>query len=772
MSGKKVRFNKRSVIVTWLFSYISVLLVPIMISGVIYVATWHVVESEITRANESLLKQTEQAIDSSLKGIERLSVEIALNKRVAAFLSVAKPLTDNDYYEVVNIANDLRVYKMANDYIEQIYIYYKNSDTVLSTRDHMNSRRLYEIVRERDDMSYEQWKAFFDKRYMQEYAPVRIKEDNQSDKAVMYAKSVILDNPDQPGAVILFVIKDSKLLENISSANHATVAVLDKQNRLVASTDSEYSSEHQLVDKLIGGNGLFYDQVSGKKVAVSYTTSSSTGWKYVSMIPAELFDEKMQYMKKLIYASIVLCLLVGGVVTYWFLKKNYIPISLLIRSLSVKSGVSYNESSNEYLYLQDALNNTFAEKEKIDQRLNQHRDAIRSHFLQGLLKGRLDQNVPVHESLAAHDIRFATPTFAVLMFHVENYGKLDSAAYTDPQKAKLLHFIVMNIVEEVAGERHQAFAADMDDSLACIVNFRTEADQEELQRIARQVKQFLLDHFHVNLTVAISGIHQDLYGLPRAYQETLEAMEYRLVMGSGEMIAYEDLPSTEATGGPGSYYYPLHVEQQLINFVKTGDFERSKAIIDEIIQINTVNTSISVSHAKCLMFDLISTLLKTVDEIGADSKRKVMEHVDPIDRLLACETIKDMVVQIRDVLERVCRTIEEDRKQEVNPISQQVIDYVTQHYNNENLNISMIGETFGLTPSYLSKQFKTQTGEALLDFINKTRLEAAKKLLTEQQLPVAEIARRVGYADINTFNRIFKKFEGITPGKYKGIGSG
>ncbi|MDF2814513.1 MAG: hypothetical protein K0Q81_713 [Paenibacillus sp.] len=773
MNLKRMRFHKRSVIVTWLVSYISVLLVPIIISGIIYAAAWHVVETEINRTNESLLRQMEQAIDNSLGGLERLSVEIALSKRVAGFINAAQPLTDNDYYELFSIANDLRVYKVANDYLEQIYIYYKNSDVVLSTRERMNSRSLHQYVRQKEDMSYEEWKAFFDKRYIQEYAPVELWEDGKPVKAVLYAKSVILDNPDQPGAVILFVIKDSKLLENIAPANQASIAVLDKQNRLVASTGFEHTPGFLQYERLTDQNGFFYEHAGENQVAVSYTTSSTTGWKYVSMIPAELFDEKMKYMKKLIYISIVLCLAVGGLVTYIFLKRNYNPINLLIRSLSLRSGVSYNEQSNEYMYLEDALQHTFAEKEKSDLRLKQNHSAIRSHFLQGLLKGRLDRSVPVHESLAAHDILLATPYFAVLLMHIDNYGKFEAEeGYGDHHKLKMLHFIIRNVTEEVISMQHQAFTAEIDDTPVCIVNFVKDPSDHELARLAGQVKLFLLDHFHVNLTIAISGVHQDLYSLPQAYQETLEAMEYRLVMGSGEIIRYADLPHTQVTAidySGGSYYYPLHTEQQLINFVKTGDFQRSKDLMEEIISINVSNTSISVPLAKCLMFDLISTLLKTMDEIGTESKRKVMEHVDPINRLIACETIKDMKIQISDVLERVCRTIEEDRKLEHNPISQQVIQYVMQHYSNENLNISMIGETFGLTPSYLSKQFKTQTGEALLDFINKIRLEEAKKLLAEQKLPIAEIARRAGYSDINTFNRIFKKFEGITPGKYKGI---
>lgn len=754
--------------VNWLISYVSVLLVPILISGIIYTATWHVIESEVNRANESVLKQIEQAIDSNLAGIERLSVEMALSKRLAGFMTVTKPLKDEQYYDVVEIVDDLRKYKVANDYIDQIYVYYKNSDTVVSTRDHINSHQLYERVRTREDMSYEEWHAIFDKRYIQEYAPVTLREDGQAVKAVMYAKSIILDTAEQPGAIILFTIKDTKLLENILSSNHSSIVVLDRQNRLIASSGFEGNPDFLSVDNMTSENGFFYDDSGDKQFAVSYTTSNRAGWKYVSMMPAELFDEKMKYVKTLIYISIALSLLIGGIMTFLMLKRNYDPISKLIRSLSTRSSISFMEGSNEYGYLQAALNDTFTEKEKIGQRLEQHRDTIRSHFLQGLLKGSLERNVPIHESLAVHNMALATSHYAVLLFQVDHYGKLESSELSSSEKIKHAQFIIMNVAEEVVGIKHQAFSTELDNLQACIINFKQSPEVDEVEDIAEQVKSFMLDHFHVHLTIAISRIHQELAGIPVAYQEALSALEYRMVMGSGEIIRYKDLPDAGA-GHESSYYYPLHVEQQLINLVKIGDYEQSKAMIDEIIEINVSDASLSVPLAKCLMFDLISTMLKTIDEMGASNKREFMNQVNPIDRLTACTTIKEMSVQIGDVLKQVCQSIQNDRKQEHNQLSQQIIAYVKTNFSSADLNITMIGDVFDLTPSYLSKQFKAQTGEALLELINKTRIEEAKKLLLVQSSSIVEIARRVGYDDINTFNRIFKKYEGITPGKYKDI---
>nr|WP_246238994.1 helix-turn-helix transcriptional regulator [Paenibacillus anseongense] len=69
--------------------------------------------------------------------------------------------------------------------------------------------------------------------------------------------------------------------------------------------------------------------------------------------------------------------------------------------------------------------------------------------------------------------------------------------------------------------------------------------------------------------------------------------------------------------------------------------------------------------------------------------------------------------------------------------------------------------------TYLSKLFREQTGEGLLDYINKVRIVKAKELIENQNITLNEIASLVGFSDVNALIRIFKKYEGVTPGKYK-----
>jgi len=84
-----------------------------------------------------------------------------------------------------------------------------------------------------------------------------------------------------------------------------------------------------------------------------------------------------------------------------------------------------------------------------------------------------------------------------------------------------------------------------------------------------------------------------------------------------------------------------------------------------------------------------------------------------------------------------------------------------------NLNLNVLADELGVTSSYISGAFRLQTGETLLHYLSKVRVDEAKRLLTETEWNLQKIAKRVGYIDSHALIRSFKKQVGITPGKYR-----
>jgi YesN/AraC family two-component response regulator len=125
--------------------------------------------------------------------------------------------------------------------------------------------------------------------------------------------------------------------------------------------------------------------------------------------------------------------------------------------------------------------------------------------------------------------------------------------------------------------------------------------------------------------------------------------------------------------------------------------------------------------------------------------------------------------QITDIINSVCSFVLSIKKDSHNNLIQNIIKFAEENYTNVELNIAMIGDKFQMTPSYISKIFSDKTGEGLLDYINRIRSEKARVLLKEKNITINDIAGKVGFNNSATFIRVFKKIEGITPGKYREI---
>ncbi|EUJ44094.1 AraC family transcriptional regulator [Listeria riparia FSL S10-1204] len=68
-----------------------------------------------------------------------------------------------------------------------------------------------------------------------------------------------------------------------------------------------------------------------------------------------------------------------------------------------------------------------------------------------------------------------------------------------------------------------------------------------------------------------------------------------------------------------------------------------------------------------------------------------------------------------------------------------------------------------ISPTYISKVFKEETGESPINYLIKIRLSRAHDLLTSQDVTVKEAAKLVGYNDAFYFSKLFKKYYGFPP---------
>lgn len=100
-------------------------------------------------------------------------------------------------------------------------------------------------------------------------------------------------------------------------------------------------------------------------------------------------------------------------------------------------------------------------------------------------------------------------------------------------------------------------------------------------------------------------------------------------------------------------------------------------------------------------------------------------------------------------------------------VVQRIMDYMETHYQ-EKISLDRIAANMYLSSYYISKIFKSETGDTPINFLISLRMKKARELLDEDQnRSIQEIAAAVGYEDAYHFSKLFKKYFGLSPLYYK-----
>ncbi len=96
----------------------------------------------------------------------------------------------------------------------------------------------------------------------------------------------------------------------------------------------------------------------------------------------------------------------------------------------------------------------------------------------------------------------------------------------------------------------------------------------------------------------------------------------------------------------------------------------------------------------------------------------------------------------------------------------QIKDYIISHLD-EKITVSDIAQELSINPVYCGALFKENTGDTILSYINKLKINKAKTLLRQNDLSMNDIAIAIGLDNQYYFSKLFKEIQGVTPSKYR-----
>jgi AraC-like DNA-binding protein len=711
-------------------------------------------------------------MDSRLREIEQLGVRISLDSRITGLLSVRENIEVTHRFTMYQVINDFRAYLVANPFISRFYVYMKNSDVAIASNASYSSRALVATWHGVGNDAYQLWQKRID---MVEGKQYLLQERISSQGVAVPYLSFMQPLPigsirDSNATLVIFLDKTvlNRIVNGTKMINQGSVLVLNPRDELLFATtqiplpnDFSYASLADSTDNM-------NIKIDGSDYVISHIRSAVTDWIYVSIIPLDIYMREAIRSRTFALIGFLVCILLGGALIYLFIRRNYNPIRNIVSMIANKSGTDFHKGVNEYHFIHNAVAKVFDEKEEINDRLLMQNTALRNNYIARNLKGSPVYRLSYEDAQSLYSLHFKSSIFAVMLFYIDDY---DKAVWSDSQgSGRLIYTIVQNIVEELtAMQHHTGIVVEVDDFFACLINLtdvQPDKHKDSMFQIADKARTFIKEHFRVTFTVSLSGTMCSFTSLPQLYQQAVEALEYRLLADDSGVLCYDEIRWTNKD--IDLYHSISGEEQKFANCLRAGDYEQAKVVFQAIIAASTqTSPHLSMEFIKVRMLFFVNTLINALAEQSVLYKNKYFQEENPIERLFNAHNIHELQDRFLEILDQV-KTLHEDQETD-NSLVNQAKKYVQDHYQDMNLNVSLIADQLGTTTPHLSRIFGKKTGTRLLEFIHRYRLDCSKEMIRQGQFSIKDISKMNGFINSDAYIRIFKKYEGITPGRFREI---
>ena len=749
-------------------SYVLLLLITISSLFVYYAQTRTSVMEKEAESQKVLIAQLEDNIDEKVKYTDNLVNGIVVSGKLQKF-DVSYPYGNYSYIDL--FADIQSVYRP--DYLVNYSVYFSNLDEVVTTETYMKAEEYFKYMYSPVGMDY----AEFAEEYLTGYhlrtlgPALTVKIAGNSESTVLPYVQTFPFSGKSMGQIIVFIDTDdiSQLISQISQSTMSDVYILDENDQMMFSSDNAHTLPEERLDEITDSSEALEIQVDNQPMIVMSVSSSVNGWKYLLMTPKNIyFRESIQFA--LTCALIFAVYLVAGLLIGHFLaKRNSRPINEI--SDIIKKYVDSGEQvagRNELRAIKSVLLDRFSSDQKLNEIVQSQKPIVKQACLLSLVKGLEVNWERSSERLKSVGVEFVSDRFmaVALEFDLDSPFFMEEAQFQG-KNYSLARVIVQNIGEELFSKDFQCFFLDLDRNQSFfLLNAVGDAGPAELSENLKKnvafMNNFVKNNFRLNVSWGLSLLHENVKDLPKCYDEAEKALESskRTI---ADIVSFDSVQNIET-----DYFFPAEIEAQMMNLLKNGNYRECKELLQNIFQINAGSTcGISEPAKNEFLSSLMFALARIMNMVpGRKEKQPVLEQT-LLNELGENPTLKSAETYCLRLIDSVAKESQNQIVSKTELLVKHITDFVDENIEGKMLDLNYISEKFGLTPQYISNIFKRYQKENIKEYISIRKLNRAKELLVSTDLSNCEISVRLGYVNELGIFRLFRKYENMTPGKYR-----
>lgn len=686
------------------------------------------VKHEVVKYNTSLLANTRNSYEKHLDLIKKQMLLFFTSEKI--LLLQDKPNTSL-YPEIVREIQ--RWTTVPYYYINNIVFYSKQNDLVVEKGTSTNARSMFDVFYVSEEYPLEFWEKQFEEKTTFRILPSSVFYTHVQEESPLPLGELIpvvikgIYKSDFYMVVFLDAVRMYEAFHQ--SVNKDLMIYDDRGTRMFGWAEEEPFLSYEEIREA-GGAGEF---IRDGKYYFAFK-GNGTGFTYVSRVPVERIAAETRINVTLL-VIILAAILLSILFSFLFAARINNPLKKVIESIRGMNSDTVPLRSNIKEF--DIISGQIHGNRMLTRQLSfiNHLKAIRG------------------QESDAPKLDFSGKPFVFVLFHIQP-GKKESN--TPEIIQNWLYYLKIFIDSRLKPEFPDSltFQIERDQILSLVF---TEGPEKVGELLGEMKQVFDQDREHGIMTMAVTSAYSASNQLTAAYEEAQVLAGERLLTDETQIVA-------ERAETPVAVGFTPDQEKELQANLKAGNAAQVAALIEQ---------QAAKWHRKP---PTAASLVRFAETAAAKIRGFVTpfpldsEEVDAVlgrtgQRIAGCRTIAELELLLVDWVKGTAQAVRE-KKDEKHPVTTQIAEYIHEHLAEE-IYLDVLAAKFKMSSGYLSSYFKSKTGMNIVDYINETRIKKAASLLGDEGLKIREAAEQVGYKNITSFNRMFKKYMGLTPSEYR-----
>ncbi|ODR53595.1 hypothetical protein BEI59_07900 [Eisenbergiella tayi] len=751
----------RKVYIRLIITYLAIFLLPLIINIVMLENLAVSTRENICASVHSNMAHTMDTLDNNFREINTITARISGNSNIRYIATQMDEEGKKIEISKITYAQEYMAAMQIQTFVEEYYVLFRKPDMVISPNRVYLYQDSWNAFFQYGDMSWEEWKALMTGHYTGHLFPEeKTKQNGNVEDRILFVQSLVTDSGVKGN--LIFPIRSEgikNLMRDAYISQDGWAYLLDETNEEIILTVPAADGSFEKVPSSVLENGQEIQEIelNGKTVEVIRVDSDHLGMTYISVLPKEYITLQINrdQQKLILLMTAVLFVGIGSILLVsWKRGRRIDGILQMLFSMGVEDKESLK--GDEMEYISNSLKQLIDNNTDLQESIIRQKPVTRSLLLERLLHG--GEGVSI-QSLEDYGINLKDKRMLVIAFLV---GRGDSADVELYAKETVVYKQVLqqSLDSLLAGEKYMC-DTDMDSSVViCTMEGGFQPANAGFQKKLEKITETFWEEFGVKVRIAVSTICRELTEISKAYDQVCEMLTFGDSSGK-TVVFYEDYQDSKEF-----YYFPVTLEERLVNAVRTGNAESMHAQLSEVYQVNVLSRNISPSMMHFLVNDLQCAVFKALHSLNDRVEIEEEEIYRQLEQLNRENDILLRFNHINSMFKYICDMVKAVNKESSSRQLEEIEQYICDHYMDSDMGLTKISDDFGYASTYFSKLFKELFGENFATYLEKMRIEKVCELL-KKGYTMEKIAEQTGYNSVYVMRTAFKRIKGMTPNEFR-----